>query len=76
MMSGVETAVVSLWKVSDEATNWLMDRFYTLWLEEGLPLAEAFHRARKEMRNYQTQEGNIFASPFFWGAFVLVGRGM
>jgi CHAT domain-containing protein len=57
---------MSLWKVSDEATQMLMTEFYSALLS-GKPKREAFKIAQMKLREK-------FESPYYWGAFVMVGR--
>jgi CHAT domain-containing protein len=64
--AGAKTIVMSLWKVSDEATQLLMDSFYK-YLLKGKPKREAFALAQKELRKQ-------FPHPYYWGAFVVVGE--
>jgi len=65
--AGAAGVVASLWSVSDESTAKLMERFYRLWREEGLPSAEALRRAQIELRE------NGFPHPYYWGAFTYTG---
>ncbi len=63
-MAGVKYLIVSLWKVPDAQTKEFMELFYSSWLNQKLPIREAFR---------QTQ---IYLSkkypPYQWAAFVLV----
>jgi CHAT domain-containing protein len=56
---------MSLWKVSDEATQKLMSKFYTNWVNMDDKHA-AFHKAQKELMAEYEQ-------PYYWGAFVMIG---
>ena len=49
IVSGAKTIIMSLWKVSDEATQELMISFYTKWLS-GMTKREAFKQAQDEIR--------------------------
>jgi CHAT domain-containing protein len=62
--------LVSLWSVSDEATELLMRRFYTHWLGDagGSSKAEALRRAQEDVRATRK-----FKHPRHWAAFQLVG---
>ncbi|MEQ1747760.1 MAG: CHAT domain-containing protein [Saprospiraceae bacterium] len=42
-----------------------MTAFYKKWLEEKMPIPEAFRSAQREMRKR-------FLDPFSWAGFVLV----
>ena len=57
--------MMSLWTVSDEATQKMMIYFYDLWLE-GEPIRQAFINAQLKLRLE-------YPSPHDWGAFVLIG---
>ena len=63
-IAGAGSVMMSLWKVSDEATQKLMTSFYTQWMR-GLSKEAAFAYAQKELRKE-------FPEPYFWGAFVLL----
>jgi len=66
LVSGANNLVMSLWKVSDEATEELMIGFYTNFLISKDKTA-AFHKAQLDLKKK-------YESPFYWGAFVLIGR--
>jgi CHAT domain-containing protein len=61
---------VSLWSVSDEATELLMKRFYTHWLRDAdrPSKAEALRRAQADVRRTPG-----YSSPRFWAPFQLIG---
>ncbi|GAA5040074.1 hypothetical protein GCM10011506_40190 [Marivirga lumbricoides] len=65
LVAGAKTLIMSLFKVSDEATEKLMVLFYTKWLETGNK-RQAFIDAKKEIRNE-------YKDPIYWGAFVMMG---
>ncbi|WKV10863.1 CHAT domain-containing protein [Marivirga harenae] len=65
LVAGAKTLVMSLFKVSDEATEKLMVTFYEKWLETG-DKRQAFIDAKKEIRNE-------YKDPIYWGAFVMIG---
>ena len=70
--AGAQTVLMSLWPVPDEETRELMTRFYEKWLS-GMEKHEALRQAELEVRKkVRAREGQDV--PFFWGAFVLVGR--
>jgi CHAT domain-containing protein len=67
---------MSLWKVSDQATQELMVSFYKNWLgtesDGSKPSARmnkrsAFLKAQKELKAK-------YPNPYYWGAFVMVGE--
>ena len=63
-IAGAESVIMSLWKVSDEATKQLMTSFYQEWMG-GKPKEEAFFTAQKKLRS-------SFPEPYYWGAFVML----
>ena len=65
--AGARSVLMSLWKVSDEATQQMMTAFYDNLLTRGQPKREAFRNARQSLRQ-------TFPEPYYWGAFVLVGE--
>ncbi len=64
-LAGVNALIMSLWKVSDEATQELMVNFYSNWSTGG-SIQDAFHKA-------QLQLMQKYNEPYFWGAFVMIG---
>lgn len=58
--------VTSLWKVDDDATMKLMTLFYQD-LESSRDVIKSFSLAQKQLRD-------IYPSPYYWGAFKLVGN--
>ncbi|GBU26804.1 hypothetical protein R84B8_00318 [Treponema sp. R8-4-B8] len=64
-LAGVETLIMSLWEVSDEATALLMSTFYNEWLISGKSRQEAFKEAQKKVRAK-------YPMPFYWAAFVMM----
>ncbi|NJM94190.1 MAG: CHAT domain-containing protein [Cytophagales bacterium] len=65
LVAGADAIVMSLFKVSDEATQKLMVYFYKNWLE-GQDKRAAFINAKKTLRVEYPQ-------PIFWGAFIMIG---
>jgi len=63
-LAGVETLVMSLWRVQDDATQELMSVFYQQWLS-GKTKYEAFANAQKYVREK-------YKDPFFWAGFVMM----
>jgi CHAT domain-containing protein len=55
-----------LWKVSDEGTQDLMSAFYKKWLKTGDE-----YQAFREAQLYIKEK---YKYPYYWGAFVLVGK--
>ncbi len=63
-MAGVQTLIISLWKVPDTQTSQLMQGFYKYWLS-GMTKHNAFTKAQNEVRKSNP-------NPYFWAAFVMV----
>lgn len=64
MSAGAKSLLMSLWKVSDDATQELMTSFYTNWLKSG-DKQKAFKQAQLTIKSK-------YKDPYYWGAFVLV----
>ena len=71
-VAGAEAVLMSLWSVPDRETQELMTLFYSKWLA-GQNKHEAFREAQLELRT-KVRERYEEDLPFYWGAFVLVGR--
>jgi antitoxin component YwqK of YwqJK toxin-antitoxin module/CHAT domain-containing protein/tetratricopeptide (TPR) repeat protein len=65
-VAGSKATIMSLWKVDDIATQQLMENFYRYWMESGNK-TEAFRKAQLEVRQK-------YPSPYYWGAFVMMGQ--
>jgi CHAT domain-containing protein len=64
ILTGVETLIMSLWEVADEATSKLMGEFYRRWLG-GESRQEAFKGAQGAVRE-------LYPDPYYWAAFVIM----
>jgi CHAT domain-containing protein/tetratricopeptide (TPR) repeat protein len=64
--AGAKSVVMSLWKVSDEATQLLMTDFYKN-LFNGFDKESALKQAQLNLKKH-------FPEPYYWGAFVLTGE--
>lgn len=62
--AGVQTLIVSLWEVDDDATQKLMSKLYT-FLIEGHPIRDAFNKARAEIRA-------LYPDPYYWASFIII----
>ena len=71
-IAGAQSVMMSLWSVPDTETQELMTLFYSKWLG-GMEKHEALRQAQMEERAVvQKRYGKDL--PYYWGAFVLVGR--
>lgn len=66
LVSGAEALIMSLWKVDDAATQLLMSSFYSN-LAKLKDKQKAFKQAQL---NLMTR----YPDPYYWGAFVMVGK--
>lgn len=64
-MAGVESIMMSLWKVEDQATALFMQRFYSEWMG-GRSKREAFAEAQRSVREEYS------SAPEMWAAFILL----
>jgi antitoxin component YwqK of YwqJK toxin-antitoxin module/CHAT domain-containing protein len=62
--AGVQSIIMSLWKVDDIATQQLMISFYSNWMG-GMSKAQALKTAQLEL-------GKKYPHPYYWGAFVML----
>jgi CHAT domain-containing protein len=69
LVRGARAVVASLWSADDTYTGKLMERFYT-HIAEGQPKARALRQAKLDLL---ARDSSV--SPYYWGAFVLVGEG-
>ncbi|HOY97103.1 MAG TPA: CHAT domain-containing protein, partial [Catalimonadaceae bacterium] len=67
-IAGAKAVIMSLFKVSDSATQELMNIFYRNWIGKGMDKRKAFIEAKKELMKTKPQ-------PIYWGSFVMVGVG-
>ncbi len=68
LISGARSVVASLWKVDDDATQALMNRFYENLITKKMTIAASLSDAQQYIRQ-QPQ----WSAPKYWAAFVLVG---
>ena len=70
--AGVNSILMSLWKINDEATSIFMTEFYKN-ISEGKSKQIALLTAQSFVRNYTDNNGvKIFNNPIYWAAFVLL----
>lgn len=63
-LSGAQSLLMSLWKVDDVATSYMMQRFYSRMLS-GDTKHNAFKTAQQEVRNK-------YPNPYYWAGFVML----
>lgn len=63
--AGVQTIIMSLWKVNDAATQLLMTEFYRNWLNAGQSKHEAFRNAQRAVRRQ-------YPEPVYWAGFIMM----
>jgi len=71
--AGAQAVMMSLWSVPDIETQELMTSFYSKWLS-GMEKHEALKQAQLEIRDKVRRAHEGRDLPYYWGAFVLVGR--
>ena len=64
LYAGARSILASLWSVGDEATSYLMLRFY-----ENMATGDK----RSALQAAQVETRKRYPHPFFWGAFYLIG---
>lgn len=67
--AGCPNIAMTLWPVSDQATQILMEDFYK-FLMQGVPKAEALRKAKL---NFLEVGNGVVCLPFFWSGLILVG---
>ena len=65
--AGVNSILMSLWKVDDEATCKLMTEFYSNWIAKKMTKHDALEAAKKTIRETKGWE-----DPKYWAAFILL----
>lgn len=71
-IAGAQSVLMTLWSVPDRETQELMTRFYRHWLA-GTEKHRALEQAQMEEREVVRQRYGRDL-PYYWGAFVLVGK--
>ena len=64
-IAGAKSIIMSMWSVSDDATQELMTYFYDFWIEKNMSKRAAFDAAKKEVRKK-------YPHPFYWGPFIIL----
>lgn len=79
--AGAENLTVSLWQVSDEATNQLATTFYQNNLEniqtnnlQNMSFQKIDYSSSLQKAKLSLLESKKFAAPYYWAAFILIGK--
>lgn len=69
LTAGAKSVLMSLWVVDDNATKELMTNFYSEWIKNysGSNKRSSFRKAQLEVKKR-------YPSPYYWGAFVMIGK--
>jgi hypothetical protein len=70
LYAGAASLLMSVWRVEDQATARLMNRFYRALLQ-GLRKPAALRQAQLALRH--GEEGDRYGHPYFWAPFFLAG---
>ena len=64
--AGAENIIMSMWEVNDKVTQEFMTNFYDLWLS-GKTKRDAFNQTQMIIKEK-------YKHPYYWGAFVMIGK--
>jgi CHAT domain-containing protein len=71
--AGAESVLMTLWEVPSIETQELLSDFYRYWIADSVDKHQALLKAQDDERKIvQQRYGSDL--PYYWGAFVLVGR--
>jgi CHAT domain-containing protein len=69
-MAGVQTIVMSLWQVDDEATSILMQYFYEELFRQ--PQSRFSPHAALASAQRRMRQHPQYSSPYYWAAFIAI----
>ena len=69
--AGVNSILMTLWKVDDLATRLIMEEFYKNYLS-GKSKIESLRNAQKFVKNYTIDGEKPYINGKYWAAFMLV----
>ena len=72
--TGAKAAIASLWAVSDQGTQFLMERFYRQMGTESPNALQRIVMLREAQLQVLRNEDRRFRHPYFWSAFILIGN--
>jgi CHAT domain-containing protein len=70
LKSGARSTVASLWKVNDNATSQLMQKFYQAVAKRQVSKAVALQQAQRAILD----DAQFRRHPYYWAPFILVGN--
>jgi CHAT domain-containing protein len=70
LYAGADSLLMSLWRVEDQATAHLMDRFYQSLLDDERKAAAL---RQSQLALLRGNKGYRYRHPYFWAPFVLIG---
>ena len=70
-LAGVNSILMSLWKVDDFATRLIMEEFYKNYVL-GKSKNKSLKLAQNKLIEYTEDGENIYANPIYWASFVLL----
>ncbi len=68
VQSGARSALATLWRINDQASAELIERFYQHLREPGVSRAQALQHAQNELLKHAAAS---YQHPYFWAPFVL-----
>jgi len=68
LYAGAPSMLVTLWQIDDETTQIFMETFYRCILQ-----GDSKSLAMKTAQDHLNGINEIYAHPFFWGSFILIG---
>jgi CHAT domain-containing protein len=69
LQTGARSALATLWKVNENSTADLMDKFYEQFITKQLSKAQALQEAQKELFKYGHSH-----PPYYWAPFIIIGN--
>ena len=67
--AGANNMLVSLWKVSDQSTASIMEKFYGICLKNDQKFSQSLGEVKREWIKTSNQK-----NPYYWASFILVGN--
>lgn len=67
LYAGASSLLVTLWEIDDRSASQLMKEFYSLWLKQSMPKADALREAQRIVRERHSGD------PYHWAPYLLIG---